>query len=109
MRDPQARGIVTHDALDILREADGSLGINIKCQLHPGAADAIQLAQDRLGDIADLRSCYLVNANPLGLAEGQRERAVITSFHQFSPVCGVLLKLMLCRRNTTSTGVLLMI
>jgi hypothetical protein len=37
---------------------------------------------------------------------GQRERAVFTSFHQFSPVCGVLLKLMLCRRNTTSAGVL---
>ena len=29
--------------------------------------------------------------------------------HQFSPVCGLLLKLMLCRRNMASTGVLLLI
>jgi hypothetical protein len=33
---------------------------------------------------------------------------VLTSFHQFSPVCGLRLKLMLCRRNMTSTGVLLL-
>ena len=34
---------------------------------------------------------------------------VFTSLHQSSPVCGLLLKLMLCRRNMTSTGVLLLI
>jgi hypothetical protein len=42
------------------------------------------------------------------LVSGDRE-PVFTSFHEFSPVCGVLLKLMLCRRNTTSTGVLLLV
>ena len=28
----------------------------------------------------------------------------IKGFHQFSPVCGLLLKFMLCRRNMTSAG-----
>jgi hypothetical protein len=60
-------------------------------------------------ECASPSACYLVNANPLPLAWGKRERAVITIFHHFSPVCGVLLKLMLCRRNTTSTGVLLLV
>jgi hypothetical protein len=55
IRDPQARCVVTHDALDILREAVGGLGVNIERQRHPGAPDAIQLAEDRLGDVADLR------------------------------------------------------
>jgi hypothetical protein len=31
------------------------------------------------------------------------------NFHQFSPVRGLLLKLMLCRRNVSCTGVLLLI
>jgi hypothetical protein len=43
------------------------------------------------------------------LGFGDREHAVFTSFHQFSRACGVLLKLMLCGRNTTSAGVLLLV
>jgi hypothetical protein len=38
-----------------------------------------------------------------------RRGEIFTSFHQFSPVRGLLLKLMLCRRNVSSTGVLLLI
>ena len=34
---------------------------------------------------------------------------IFTSFHQFSPVRGLLLKLMLWRRNVSCTGVLLLI
>jgi len=54
IRDPQARGIVAHHALDILRKALGGLGVDVERQLQLGAADAIQLAQDRLGYVADL-------------------------------------------------------
>jgi hypothetical protein len=53
------------------------------------------------------RNCPAGRGEALGF--GDREHAVFTGFHQFSPVCGVLLKLMLCRRNTTSTGVLLLV
>jgi hypothetical protein len=35
-----------------------------------------------------------------------RRGEIFTSFHQFSPVRGLLLKLILCRRNVSSSGVL---
>ena len=44
IRDPQARGVITHDALNILREAVCGLGVDIERQRHSGAADAVQLA-----------------------------------------------------------------
>jgi hypothetical protein len=55
IRDPKAGSVVTYDALDILREALAGLGVDIEGQRHPCATDTIQLAQDRLGDVADLR------------------------------------------------------
>jgi hypothetical protein len=55
VRDPQALSIVAHHAFDVLRKAFGGLGVYIERQRHPRATDTIQLAQDRLGDIADLR------------------------------------------------------
>src|SRR6266849_8181489 len=58
--DPQAGCVVTDDALDILREAVCGLGVDIEGQRQLGAADAIQLAQDGLGDVANLGRGVLV-------------------------------------------------
>jgi hypothetical protein len=46
IRNPQARGVVTHNALNILWEAVSGLGVDIERQRHDGAANTIQLAQD---------------------------------------------------------------
>ena len=78
IRDPQVRGVVAHHALHILREAVGSLGINIERQRHVGAADAIQLAQDRLGDVAHLRRRTIGIKLDLGI-ETARPRADVSS------------------------------
>jgi len=43
------------------------------------------------------------------MRRGAGDGAARGNFHQFSPVRGLLLKLMLCRRNVSSTGVLLLI
>jgi hypothetical protein len=43
---PQARSVVSHDALDILGETVGGLGVDVEGQRDRRAADAVQLAQD---------------------------------------------------------------
>ena len=43
------------------------------------------------------------------MRRGAGDGAARGNFHQFSPVRGLLLKLMLCRRNVSSTGVLSLI
>jgi hypothetical protein len=78
-----------------------------------------RIAHDKLRQIA----AYEIGVRMLGAERSPRGilsarlrpfrlvicQSVFTSFHQLSPVRGVLLKLMLCRRNTTSTGVLLLV
>jgi hypothetical protein len=66
-RDPQARGVVAHYALDIVGKAVGGLGIDIERHADLCAADPIQLAQDRLGDIADLWRRSVRVENYLGI------------------------------------------
>jgi hypothetical protein len=55
IRNPQARGVVADDALYILGKTIGSLCVDVERQRDRGAARAVQFAQDRLSDIADLR------------------------------------------------------
>jgi hypothetical protein len=64
---PQAGCVVAHYALDIFREAVRGLGVDVERQLHFGAPDAIQLAQDRLRDIADLRRRAIGVERDLGI------------------------------------------
>jgi hypothetical protein len=76
--DPQACGVVAHHALHILRETFGGFSVDIKRQCHRGASDTIQLAQDRLGDIADLRCRPIGVERDLGI-EATGPRAGINS------------------------------
>ena len=55
VRDPQVACIVPNDAFNVLREAARGLGLDVEGQCDLCAADAIEFAQDRLRDIADLR------------------------------------------------------
>jgi hypothetical protein len=55
VRDAKARGVVTHDAFDILRETFGGLSVDVERQRHRSAADAVQFTKDGLGNVADLR------------------------------------------------------
>ena len=58
--DPQACGIVAHNALDILRETFSGFGVDVERQCQLGAANSIQLAQDGLGDVADLPARHII-------------------------------------------------
>ena len=53
--DAQARCVIAYDGFDIFREAVDGLGSYIKRQRYRRAARTVQLAQDRLGDIAHHR------------------------------------------------------
>src|ERR1700751_1869221 len=53
--DTQARGVIAYDILDVFREAVDGVSRYIEHQRNRRTACSIQLAQYRLGDIADLR------------------------------------------------------